>query len=937
MKKLMIILLLGVVVPLLMYSRVEAQSNVTEVHIHYYRYAEDYTNWQVWLWQEDPESVEGSPYPFVSDTSSAQYNFGGVVSIIPIAEIIPDATKIGVIIRRGNWEEKDIESNRYIDIPEMVPGGIMHLYFVEGEQKIGTFLGDPNGPDKSPKFKNAYFSDLNIISFTTTEDISEEDVVVYADEIALTPSSIVMNGTRGTITLAEAVDFGKSYVIEAVFSDSSTNQFSVTYDGIYDSEAFSNSFTYEGDDLGAIPSTTKTTFRLWAPVSDQVVLNLYDTGTPLSLGGTNTPYKTVNMSPDIKGTFYAEEVGNLHGVYYTYSVTNGNWTHEVIDPYAKSSGINGIRGLVVDFSVVNPVGFTYNHRADNMEHATDAIIYELHVRDLTSHSSWTGSEVNRARYLGLVESGTSFQGKPTGFDHIVDLGVTHVQLLPFFDFGVVDESKVDNEDYQPFNWGYMPLNFNVLEGSYSANPYDGLVRVQEMKQVISAFTDANIRINMDVVYNHTGETADSNFNLIVPGYYHRKTESGAFSNGSGTGNETASERAMMRKFMIDSLVYWATEYNISGFRFDLMALHDVETMNEIRDALYEIDPTIMVYGEPWMGGQSPLPETIQARKANIDQMPGVGAFNDDVRDAIKGSVFNREEGGFVQGRFAEQVMSRVRYGIVGGVMHPSVNANDLSGRKVWHTSPQKTINYVACHDNNTLHDKIYLTLENGDDLDLLPAMVKQANAIVLTSQGIPFIHAGDEFLRSKPLVGKAGFDHNSYESPDEVNQMRWDLRVEATEDDVYEYHKGLIALRLKYPSLRMADAQTITNRLTFVFEKSKGVIAYTLTGDESQEDEPNMIVIHNANRKDVRLRLPRGGGWVLLVNEDTAGVEALGTIDGGRRLTVVANATYVLYQDPLLPDYNPTGLILIISGASLVTLTGAGMLTIFLIKRKKLG
>ena len=640
------------------------------------------------------------------------------------------------------------------------------------------------------------------------------------------------------------------------------------------------------------------------------------------------------MTKDVKGTFYAEESGNLHGTYYTYSVTNGSNTFETIDPYAKSSGINGIRGLVVDFSQVNPAGFVYDDRPDNMVNTTDAIIYELHVRDLTSHSSWMGTEANRNRFLGLVESGTMYQGVATGFDHLVDLGITHLQILPFYDFGVVDETKLDDEDYNAFNWGYMPLNFNVLEGAYSSDPYDGFVRIAEMKQMVMAFTEAGIRVNMDVVYNHTGLTADSSFNLIVPGYYHRKTASGAFSNGSGTGNETASERAMMRKFMIDSVTFWATEYNLSGFRFDLMALHDIETMNQVVTALHAIDPTIMVYGEPWMGGTSPLPSTSQAGKANLAQMPAVGAFNDDLRDAVKGSVFAREEGGFIQGDFSSAKVSRIRYGIVGGVAHPDVTPSMLSAQKIWHTSPDKTINYVTAHDNNTLHDKLHQTLESRGKLDLIPAMMKQANAIVLTSQGVAFLHAGDEIMRSKPLVGKTGFDHNSYESVDAVNQIRWDQKVLATQSAIYEYYKGLIELRKAHPSFRMDTAADVIANIDFVYEKTSGVIAFTIANDASEDDYETILVIHNANSANVKLKLPRNGGWVVVVNEQAAGTGTLSTHEGGARLTVAPNATYVLYQDATLPDQSPALAIIIATSSGLVAVGGAVMLIIYMRRRK---
>ncbi len=310
----------------------------------------------------------------------------------------------------------------------------------------------------------------------------------------------------------------------------------------------------------------------------------------------------------------------------------------------------------------------------------------------------------------------------------------------------------------------MPYHFNTLEGSYATNPFDGATRINEFKEVVMALHEKDIRVIMDVVYNHTGESATSNFHKIVPGYYHRLTQEGGFSNGSGTGNETASERAMMRKFMVDSVEFWATEYNLSGFRFDLMALHDYETMNEIQSMLSEIDPTIVVYGEPWNGGSTPLSSSIDAGKSNIQNMNLVGAFNDITRDAVKGSVFIANESGWVQGNVSAYNYDGIKYGIVGGIDYPGINQFEA-----WHLNPNQTINYVSAHDNNTLYDKLKLTRVSSSLIDSIQI---QSNAIILTSQGIPFLHAGVEIMRSKPN-GTGGYDHNSYESPDSVNQLRW--------------------------------------------------------------------------------------------------------------------------------------------------------------------
>jgi pullulanase len=912
---------------------VQAQVTTTQVYVHYYRYAGDYTGWNVWMWQSEPESMPGTSYSFVDDDTSIDYNYGGKVAKITLTGNLNGAQTVGLIIRRGEWLEKDIDADRLINIPSTSQGGIYHIYLVEGDTRIGSSITDPLGPDKSPKFKFSYFTTENTITFQSTETMVSSNISVKVDAVVINVTSIVINGTTGTITLPSAVDFSKKYVLHGVFGNQSTNTYDVTFDGIYDSPGFNAEFGYEGNDLGAIPSSTKTTFRLWAPVSSQVSLNLYNTGTPTSLGGTNTPTKIVEMTRGEKGTFFAQEVGNLHGTYYTYSVTTGSSTYEVVDPYAKSTGINGLRGLIVDFSQVNPTGFAYNTRANNMVNPTDAIIYELHVRDLSTHGSWNGTESNRGKFLGLIEQGTKYGGVATGFDHILDLGVTHIQILPFFDFGVVDETKLNDPTYNAFNWGYMPLHFNVLEGAYSSNPYDGLNRIYEFKQVVTAYTANNLRLNMDVVYNHTGLTANSNFNLIIPGYYHRKTTSGAFSNGSGTGNETASERFMMRKFMIESLVFWATEYNMSGFRFDLMALHDIETMNQIVEALHEIDPTIMIYGEPWMGGSTPLPANQQAGKTNLHMMEHVGAFNDDLRDGVKGSVFAREQGGWMQGDFSETMRTRVKYGIVGGIAYPELKGTLLSNQRIWHTNPNKTINYVTAHDNNTLYDKLYQTLEVEKKLGLIPAMQKQANAIVLTSQGVAFLHAGDEILRSKPSANGKGFDHNSYESPDSVNQIRWDYKIRETETNVYQYYKGLIELRKSNSSFRMTSAEDIINHLTFIEQDVAGVIAYTIENTDEAKPYKTILVAHNANSKTTRITLPKEGGWIQVVDGNQAGVAMIDEFLGGQNIRIPAHTTVVLFQDELLGDVNYTPIII---GASVggTGVIGAAIFLFFKFRKK---
>lgn len=923
MKKLALCLL-TVLLAVPFFAVVTAQEPTTAIYLHYYRYAGDYTDWNVWMWQKLPTSAEGAAYDFVEDDTAAEFNYGGRVAKIDLTGTLEGATQVGLIIRKGDWAEKDIATDRLVDIEEVTSGGIQHIYLVEGDARIGSSKTDPEGPDRAAKFKKAYFTAQDSIAFTATEILVPADVKIYKNAVEMLPYQVMVDGFNGTITIYENVDFSAVYTVEATFSDDSVNTYQVTFDGIYDSPEFEEAFTYEGDDLGAVVKASSTTFRLWAPVSAAVTLNLYATGTPESLGGTDTPISTHAMVKDVQGTWFLELPQTLSGTYYTYSVTNGSTMTETIDPNAKACGINGLRGLVVDFALTNPEGFVYGDRADNMENATDAIIYELHVRDLTMSDTWNGMSTNRGKYAGLVESGTTYEGVKTGFDHLVELGITHVQLLPIFDFGVLDESRIGEDGYNSFNWGYMPLNYNCLEGAYSADPYDGLSRITEFKTVVAAFTEAGIRVNMDVVYNHTGLTEDSSFNIVVPGYYYRKTSTGAYSNGSGTGNETASERSMMRKYIVDSVVFWAEEYNVSGFRFDLMALIDTETMTEVETALHAIDPTILVYGEPWTGGTSTLPETEQSGKKTLETLGTVAAFNDDTRDAIKGSVFQSWGGGFVQGAvnvngFTNNALPRMQYGIVGGIEFTGIST------KVWHGSPLKTINYTTCHDNNTLYDKLYLSLQETGDLDLIPAMSKQAQAIVLTSQGIAFLHAGDEFLRSKPAASGSGFDSNSYQSPDSVNQIDWSDKSDATGFDVFEYYQGLIALRKAHASFRMTEAADVVANLSFLEEDTLGLVAFTITNDASADEYPTILVAHNAEGKVVRLKLPTGGGWIAVVNGEDAGTESLATYKGGETLRIPAHATLVLHQDASIPDVNYTGLIIgLVSGG--VALLGVGVL-----------
>lgn len=620
---------------------------------------------------------------------------------------------------------------------------------------------------------------------------------------------------------------------------------------------FDREHEYEGNDLGAVYTKEKTTFRVWAPTALSVSLNLYKQG-----DGDNL-IETLPMIQDIKGTWVYEKTGDLNGIYYTYSVKIGNQMKEVVDLYAKAVGVNGNRGEILDMQATNPEGFDQDVRPA-FGNATDAVIYELHIRDLSSDAS-SGIQ-NTGKFLGLAERGTTNQeGYTTGLDHILDLGVTHVQILPSFDYATVDESKLDTAQ---FNWGYDPKNYNVPEGSYSTDPFHGEVRIKEMKQMIQVLHANGIRVNMDVVYNHTYDLESSWFQKTVPDYYYRKTGD-TYTNGSGCGNETASERAMMRKYIVDSVVYWATEYHIDGFRFDLMGVHDLDTMRAVRAALDKVDPSIMVYGEGWTGGESALDACKAATKNHMNQLDRVGAFNDDIRDGIKGNVFDSHDKGFVNGK--EGMEEKIKFAVVGAIYHPQVM---ISQNSAWSGQPEQSINYVSCHDNLTFWDKLAISNADDSEADRI-RMNKLGSAIIMTSQGVPFIQAGEEMLRSKPNDKlESGFDENSYCSSDAVNSLKWDKK--GTVIDVYDYYKGLIAFRKAHRALRMKTAGEIRNNLSFM-SAGANVVAYTITEKEGASEY--ITVIYNANKNTVCVTLP-GGIWDIYVNDEKAGCESLGTVEG---------------------------------------------------------
>jgi len=598
----------------------------------------------------------------------------------------------------------------------------------------------------------------------------------------------------------------------------------------------------KGENLWLSYSKDYSEFKLWSPTANAVRLNLYAEGN----GGKSIT--THLMEHSANGVWRKQLKGDLNGAYYTFQVKiDGKWLEETPGIYAKAVGVNGKRAMVLDFESSNPEGWNLD-KGPAIKHLNEAIIYELHIRDMTIHPE-SGSTVP-GTYLGLVEDGTKGpNGVATGMDHLKEMGITHVHLLPTFDHYAIDETKLDSLQ---FNWGYDPQNYNVPEGSFSSNPYKAEVRISEFKEMVSAFHENGIGVILDVVYNHTGRTEDSNFNLENPGYYYRHWEDGRLSDASACGNETASERAMMRDFMLESVKYWAEEYHLDGFRFDLMGIHDIPTMNLVAKELKQINPDLFVYGEGWTASDSPLPIAERALKKSITELPQIAAFSDDIRDGLKGSVFEDESGGFVSG--TENMEESVKFGVVGCIQHPqldyeAVNYSDAP----WANEPWQSIAYVSCHDNHTLYDKLKVSREDASEADII-LMDKLANAVVMTSQGTAFIHAGAEMLRTK------NGEHNSYNLPDTINRIDWNWKWE--HKDIVEYYKNLIALRKAHPAFRMTTAAAVQSNLEFNSVEPE-LVSFQISNHANGDTWNNIYVIYNARTTAVDYTLE--GEWQLAV------------------------------------------------------------------------
>ena len=821
----------------------------------YWSYPGVVENCDVWVWWD---GKEGSGYLL----HECDYGYKAVINV-------PEGIdRVGFIVRRDCSEPggsawgtatKDFGDDRFA----VIEGTDTFIYLKTGDSAQYTSKDGGKTLEMIKKFTLAGMTDFHKIQYSLTPKTTisnYKQIKVYDGDKELTILSLSSMGKEavsGTIEVAETLDLSRSYRVEIEGYGSQP----VVPTSIFDSQYFIENFTYDGDDLGAVINGSNTTFKVWAPTASKVVLNLFETG------HTGTAYKSVDMVKGERGVWsYTEACG--HGTYYTYTVTTSVGTQEAVDPYAKAAGLNGNRGMVVDLSKTNPEKWTDDFSSGLKSYA-DAVIWEVHVRDF---SNKIASSNYKGKYLAFTETGlVNEYGMPVGIDYLVELGITHVHLLPVYDYQTVDEANPDSQ----FNWGYDPKNYNVPEGSYSTNPYDGAVRINEYKQMVQALHDAGIGVIMDVVYNHTYD-ANSSFNKIVPYYYYRYTATGANSSASGCGNDTASERYMFGKFMVDSVTYWAEEYNLDGFRFDLMGLHDLYTMQKIESAVHNIDPQALIYGEGWSMG-STITNIPQANQGNISKINptnnaigAIAVFNDAIRDALKGSVFSQTAKGFISGNTSNEVIGKIQFGITG--------SGTTTAGVSWKVNNSMVVNYMSAHDNNTLWDKLLLSNPEDSEADRVK-MNKLGAAILMISKGMPFIHAGEEMLRTKDG------DENSYKSSDAINNIDWSVLKEGSiQYETMKYYQGLIEMRKAYDIFRSTTGLVIVNCQML----DSGAMEVTFRSNASSD---KAIVIINPTKQAVSYDLT--GDWNLVANQTKAGSEVIETQTGTVTVDAISVSVYV--------------------------------------------
>lgn len=633
--------------------------------------------------------------------------------------------------------------------------------------------------------------------------------------------------------------------------------------------------TYDGNDLEMVVDNSGTRFTLWSPEAQAARVFLYDTDR------NTAATDTLEMTKADRGTWRASVARPLYGKFYTFSIKhNGKWLDETPGAWAKAVGTNGKRAAIIDFAKTNPEGWD-NDKGPKVDNITDVVLYEMHHRDFSIDPS--SGIAHKGKFLALTEPATTNNfGDATGIDHLKELGVTHVHILPSYDYNSVDEANLPANQY---NWGYDPYNYNAPEGSYSTDPANPSTRVREMKEMIKALHDAGIGVVMDVVYNHTANNDDSNFSLTAPGYYYRHRPDGSYSDASGCGNETASERKQMGDFIVNSVKYWADEYHIDGFRFDLMAIHDTETMNRVAAELKKINPSIFVYGEGWTAGDSPLPVERRALKENVSKMKGIAVFSDDIRDAVKGHYSSAEDRGFATGKPGNE--ETVKIGIVAATAHPQIDyAKGNNSKFAYAASPEMIINYVSCHDDLMLTDKLAKSMPGSTEAQRQRA-ARLAQTIVFTSQGTPFMFAGEELFRDKKGV------HNSYKSPDSINAINWDLKH--SNADQFNYYRELIALRKAHPAFRMTTAEDIARNIVFDDVKEPNLISYSIKNNANGDSWKEIKLVFNGSDEPREVKIPKGN-WIVVARDGQISATGLDTAKGGK-MTVAPTSALILARE----------------------------------------
>jgi len=857
MKKLLIAALATFSIILTSAPVIAAPDTVT-LTVHYQRPGGDYNGWNLWIWKNSDQNSLDTPISPTGVQFTGNDDFGKVVTVK--IEGMKSFKDVGIIVRLNDWAAKDIDDDRFIT--EFDANGNAEVWLVQNEKPIFS-----NRPSIEMKISSASFETFKEVKVELNKPLKPlpgaKDGFAISGGLKVigvrTKNPKLSKDTELILTLNSSVSLAKRYQI----FHPKLGKASIAIGNLVTSTKFEKEFTYSGNDLGPTYSKGSTSFRLWAPTATKVELLTYTSAASLV-------EKRFAMKRDVQGTWVYTLKGDRDGLIYTYSIDVYDETNVVVDPYVKSAVANGQRGVVVDLASTNPKGWKKT-KPNFSGRPTDASIYELHIRDLSMDKSAPFPDSVRGKFSGLTFSNLkSSSGQPVGVNAIKDLGITHIQLLPIYDFASVDE-------FNPtFNWGYDPLNYNVPEGSYSSDPNDPKARIVELKQAVQALHDQGIRVIMDVVYNHVYDANSFSQNKIIPGYWFRTDSRGNLTSASGCGNDSASERSMVRKFIVDSITYWATEYNLSGFRFDLMGLHDLETMRQVRAAVNKIDPSIIIIGEGWNMGTHPA--EIRANQLNVKKLPGISVFNDQIRDGIKGSVFDSADKGFATGNFAKK--SNVMAGIVGNIDYSS----SISGAFTT-LSPAQSVNYVEAHDNNTLQDKLQLSLDTKDK-SLIDSYYRLASSIPLLAQGLPFIHAGQEFQRTK------GGDSNSYKSSDEVNSLKWNL-VEKN-SVTRNYLKGLLALRASHPAFRIESADKVKTNLSFI-KSPDDVIAYSLNGKNLGDSWSSIVVVHNAGTRPYTVSLPSTSDWNVVVDGERAGTDILRTITKTSVAEVPALTTIVLF------------------------------------------